>query len=96
MNQEASDKLSDAMLILLREKHAIADLADAFSRTGNKPAAAELFAVSRALDEAHELVRAGIGEGIRSMVQRSEEATANMFMAALNVATEIRKQPITS
>lgn len=79
----AMDKLFDAADLAGGTAKRLADLADAFARTGNGVVARELEDYVEDLQEAARLVRQGAGQCSAASLRDAQQGTANVMAAVL-------------
>jgi hypothetical protein len=86
MNTDALNKLRDARLITSALARKLYSLAEAFEVTGNENVADRLGNLASDAEHAYSLIEAGTDEALTSALTATEQATANMIMAAVAVA----------
>lgn len=86
MNTEALDKLRTSRLFMAAVSRKLYMLAEAFEVTGNENVSSRLCSLASDAEHAASLVEDGTSEAISSVLTATEQATANMIMAAVAVA----------
>jgi hypothetical protein len=86
MNTEALNKLRDARLITSALSRKLYMLAEAFEVTGNDNVSSRLCSLAADAEHASGLVEDGTNQALSAALTATEQATANMIMAAVAVA----------
>lgn len=77
------DKLHDGAATIVNISVALDRLADGFEITGNMTLAQKLYHMSARLEKTANEIRSGAGEAVTEQLNRSQESTNNMLLAAL-------------